>query len=108
MDYTHGIMDRLEKWRYAQRKTKAEMARLMGCTYRQQYSNWLERDSLPKKFWPVAAKLLGDDKPKADPYEGSAFQALSDDEKREVVLALIPSLSGESKAAALKLLLVGK
>lgn len=103
MENYNDIMDRLERWRLANNKSKADMSRLFKASSRQDYSNWLSRDSLPKKHWAQAAKLIGTDlAPQV--YENSLFSHMTNEQKREIVLKLLPTLDAKSKADAFRLL----
>lgn len=108
MDYSHGIMDRLEAFRLERRWSKAEIARRLKLKNRQNYQHWLDRDSLPKDYWGAVAELLGDNAPAPEKYEDSVFSRLSDEAKAEVLRELLPTLSAEGKAIALELLLSHK
>lgn len=105
-----SMMDRLEAYRTEHRLSKAEMARRMGAAAQQNYTNWVNRDSLPKQFYPKAAELLGDEWPLGstatpDNYEDSVFSMLSPEEKRELVLSLLGELDAAGRLAALRFLM---
>ena len=104
MDFADNIMDKLERWRIANRETKAGMSAIFRTKNRQDYSNWLARDNLPKKHWAQASKMVADLEPVPDNYEDSVFSHLSSEQKAKIVMQLLPGLSGADKAAALALL----
>lgn len=118
MDYMTDVIDRLEKWRLTNGLSKIEMAKLLGCNSKQQYSNWVSRNSLPKSYFRRAADILGDSMGNVAPlkssevktkpgvnYESSAFKQLTDEEKDKLVLRLLSDLSADGRVKALRFLL---
>lgn len=55
------LIDALEDWRAARGMSKASMARLVGANSSQVYTNWVNRDSLPKEYYAVAMAILNTD-----------------------------------------------
>jgi hypothetical protein len=104
MNFAINIMDKLERWRLANRETKAGMSAIFKTKNRQDYSNWLSRDSLPKKHWSQASKMVGSLELAPKNYEDSVFSHLTSEQKGAIALKLLPQLSGKDRAAALALL----
>lgn len=110
MEYMADVMERLEAWRVANDLSKVEMTGLMGANSKQQYHGWVGRNSLPKAFFHVAARILGENPASATskpggPYEDSVFKLLSREDKKTVTLALLADLDNEGRTAALRFLL---
>lgn len=61
-------MDDLKRYREAKSLDKAEMARLFGVHW-QTYHNWEKRNSLPKRYFNKAARILGVDPQNSDEME---------------------------------------
>lgn len=108
------IMERLERHREENHLSKSEMSRRLGAPRPQSYFNWLDRNSLPKEYFPAAAELLGDDPNAVAPlgalkenldFKDSLFSKISEDERLDVLREIASTLSPEGKAAALRLLL---
>ena len=55
------LIDGLEDWRASRGMSKASMARLIGAASSQVYTNWVNRDSLPKEYYAIAMAILETD-----------------------------------------------
>lgn len=104
MEFQDNIMEKLERWRIANRETKAGMSAIFKTKNRQDYSNWLTRDSLPKKHWAKASEMVAELGDAPENYADSVFRHLSSEQKAKIVMQLLPTLEGRDQAAALALL----
>jgi hypothetical protein len=107
-------IEKLERHRIANHLKKTDMARMLGANTRQQYSAWVARGSLPKRFYQQAAEILGESivgvepRPGSADYDSSLFSQLSEEQKMGVVLSLIDSLGDRERAAILAKIVTGK
>lgn len=58
-----SLITKLEAWRAAHGLSKSDMARLIGAKQSQDYTNWIARDSLPKKYYTATTAILGSSSP---------------------------------------------
>ena len=58
---TTELIGKLEAWRIANGLSKTDMAQRLGSPNKHYYLSWVNRKSLPKKYYPAALSLLGED-----------------------------------------------
>lgn len=94
-------MEKLEAYREYEGLSQREMAKAFGLSSAQVYSQWVARDSLPKKHRARARRIL-EEGLYGDDYDGGLWQHMSEQDRVDACKAILLTLTGEARADIIK------